>query len=65
VQKKYQKIEEILKLLQPILNAVIDTEVSSDDQLKNALEQVGQTIDESRDLFENWHPLASRVYLVC
>lgn len=64
VRKKYQKIEEILKLLKPILDAVIDTEVSSDDQFKNALEQVGQSIDESRDLFENWHPLASRVYLV-
>lgn len=64
VQKCYQKMEELLKLLKPIIDAIMDTEVASDEVLNKALEELEQSIDESRDLFESWHPLASRVDLV-
>lgn len=65
VRKSYQNVEEIVKLLKPILDATMDTEVASDDLLNKALEELGQSMDELRDLFESWHPLLSRVDLVC
>ena len=34
VQKYYQKIEEILKLVKPVLDAIIDAEVTSDEKLQ-------------------------------
>ncbi|XP_021758116.1 U-box domain-containing protein 4-like isoform X1 [Chenopodium quinoa] len=64
VRKCYQKMEEILKLLKPIIDAIVDTEVASDEVLNKALQELGLSIDESQDLFESWHPLASRVDLV-
>ncbi|CAO2815993.1 unnamed protein product [Amaranthus hypochondriacus] len=64
VRKSYLKIEEILKLLKPILDAIMDTEVASDDLLNKAPEELGLFIDESGDLLESWHPLSSRVDLV-
>lgn len=64
LRKNYTKIEEIFKLLKSMLDAIIDSDMVSDDLLKNAFGQLAQSVDESRDLFENWHSLASRVYLV-
>lgn len=64
VRKSCQKMEEILKLLKPILDAIMDTEVASDEVFSKALDELGESIDESRDLFESWHLLASRVDLV-
>ncbi|KAL8171209.1 hypothetical protein V2J09_023013 [Rumex salicifolius] len=64
LRKNYLKMEGIFKLLKSILDAIIDIDMVSDDQLKNAFRQLSQIVDESSDLFQNWHPLASRVYLV-
>ncbi|GMH24586.1 hypothetical protein Nepgr_026429 [Nepenthes gracilis] len=64
MRKNYQKIEEMLKLLKPILEAIVNTELASDDRLNKAFEQLDESIDELRDLFRNWHPLASRTYFV-
>ncbi|KAL2897759.1 U-box domain-containing protein 4 [Bienertia sinuspersici] len=57
-------MEEILKLLKPILDAIMDTEVASDELFNKAVKELGNSIDESRYLFESWHPLASRVDFV-
>lgn len=64
VKKYYQRAEEILKLLKPILDAVVDSDVASDEVLYKAFEEFGQSIDELRELIENWQPLLSRVYFV-
>ncbi|KAH9607281.1 hypothetical protein KSS87_001466 [Heliosperma pusillum] len=64
LRKNTQKMEEILKLLKSILDAVIDTKVASDELLSKPLEQIGLSIDESRDIMESWDSLSSRVYLV-
>ncbi|XP_074280490.1 U-box domain-containing protein 4 [Silene latifolia] len=63
LRKNTQKMEEILKLLKSILDAVIDTKVASDELLSKPLEQIGLSIDESRDVMESWDSLSSRVYL--
>ncbi|KAA8531611.1 hypothetical protein F0562_006320 [Nyssa sinensis] len=64
VQKYYQKIEEILLLLKPVLDAIIDTEIAFEEQLNKALATLSQSVCELRELFENWHPLMSKVYFV-
>nr|KJB09882.1 hypothetical protein B456_001G172500 [Gossypium raimondii] len=62
VQKFYQRAEEILKLLKPILSTVIDSEITSDKVLGKALEGLSLSIEELREQFESWQPLLSKVY---
>ncbi|XP_037497815.1 U-box domain-containing protein 4 isoform X2 [Jatropha curcas] len=64
VQKYYQKAEEILKLLKPILDAIVDSEMASDEVLNKAFDELGKSIDELRELFVNWQPLSSKVYFI-
>ncbi|PIN23813.1 Ubiquitin--protein ligase [Handroanthus impetiginosus] len=64
VQKYYLKIEEILKLLKPILDAILDDEAASDEMLQRAFAGLLQSVDELRERFENWQPLMSKVYFV-
>lgn len=64
VKKYYQRAEDILKLLKPILDAIVDSDLASDEVLYKAFEEFGQSIDELRELIENWQPLLSRVYFV-
>lgn len=64
VSKYYGKAEETLKLLKPIVDALINSELSSDEVLNKAFDEVGQAVDELKELFGNWHPLSSKVYFV-
>ncbi|XP_042520715.1 U-box domain-containing protein 4-like [Macadamia integrifolia] len=64
VQKYYQKLDEVLKLLRPILDAILDSEVASNEQLKNTFEELDGFVDEARELVESWQPLTSKVYFV-
>ncbi|XP_059644696.1 U-box domain-containing protein 4 isoform X2 [Cornus florida] len=64
VHRYYQKIEEILKLIKPVLDAITDAEIASEEQLHNKFAGLSQYVDELRELFENWHPLMSKVYFV-
>ncbi|XP_052481338.1 U-box domain-containing protein 4 isoform X2 [Gossypium raimondii] len=64
VQKFYQRAEEILKLLKPILSAVIDSEITSDKVLGKAFEGLSLSIEELREQFESWQPLLSKAYFV-
>uniref|UniRef100_A0A6N2M7F6 PUB2-4-like N-terminal domain-containing protein n=1 Tax=Salix viminalis TaxID=40686 RepID=A0A6N2M7F6_SALVM len=64
VQKYYQKSEEILKLLKPILDAIVDSEVASDEVLNKCFLELGRSVDELREIFESWQPLSSKVYSV-
>ncbi|XP_043697106.1 U-box domain-containing protein 4-like [Telopea speciosissima] len=64
VQKYYQKLDELLKLLRPLLDAIIDSEVASNEQLQNEFEALDGFVDEARELVESWHPMTSKVYFV-
>ncbi|KAI4305430.1 hypothetical protein L6164_028797 [Bauhinia variegata] len=64
VSKYYQKAEEILKLIKPIIGAIGNSDLASDAALTAIIEELGQAVDESRELFENWHPFSSKVYFV-
>ncbi|KAL3526846.1 hypothetical protein ACH5RR_011502 [Cinchona calisaya] len=63
-QKYYQKIEELLKLIKPVLDVIIDAEIASDEKLQKAFTGLGQAVEELKELFENWQPLMSKVYFV-
>ncbi|GAV58769.1 U-box domain-containing protein/KAP domain-containing protein [Cephalotus follicularis] len=60
VLKYYQKAEEILKLLKPIL----ESEIASDEALTTAFEGLGHFVDELREIVQNWQPLSSKVEFV-
>ncbi|XVF59331.1 hypothetical protein PTKIN_Ptkin07bG0267200 [Pterospermum kingtungense] len=64
VQKYYLRAEEILKLLKSILNAIVDSEITSDEVLTKAFDGLGLSIEELREQFESWQPLLSKVYFV-
>ncbi|KAF8408722.1 hypothetical protein HHK36_004787 [Tetracentron sinense] len=64
VRKYYRKIDEILKLLRPILDVIVDSQIASDEQLSKAFEQLDGFVDEAGELFESWHPMTSKVYFV-
>ncbi|KAL7189863.1 hypothetical protein ACSBR1_039487 [Camellia fascicularis] len=63
-EKYYQKIEEILKLLRPVLDAIFDADIMSEESLQKAFAEMGHSVNKLRELFENWHPLRSKIYFV-
>lgn len=64
VEKYYHKIEEILKLIKPVLESVADAEVASDESLQKEFAGLSQHVDELRELLEDCHPLMSKVYFI-
>ncbi|KAE8671454.1 U-box domain-containing protein 4 [Hibiscus syriacus] len=64
VQKYCQRAEEIIKLLKPILSAIVDSEITSVEVLDKAFERLSLSIEELREQFESWQPLSSKVYFV-
>ncbi|KAL4577482.1 hypothetical protein LXL04_013591 [Taraxacum kok-saghyz] len=64
VKKYYITIEELLKLIKPELESIIDTELASDEPLQKELAGMSQSVDELKELFEDCHPLMSKVYFV-
>lgn len=64
VEMYYKKIEEILKLIKPVLESITDTEVASDESLQKEFAGLCHSIDELRELLEDCHPLMSKVYFV-
>lgn len=64
VSKYYQKAEEILKLLKPIIDVIVNSELASDEVLSKIFEELGHAVDELKEHVENWHLLSSKVYFV-
>ncbi|XP_076952577.1 U-box domain-containing protein 4-like isoform X2 [Bidens hawaiensis] len=64
VQNYYIKIEEVLKLLKPILESVIDADVASDEALQDNFAGLNQSVDELKKILADSHPLMSKLYFV-
>lgn len=64
VRKYYQKIEEILKLLKPVLDAVLQADMTFEELLQKAFVELGLSVSDLRKLFENWQPLGSKINFV-
>ncbi|PSS36043.1 U-box domain-containing protein [Actinidia chinensis var. chinensis] len=63
-QKYYIKVEEILKLLKPVLDAIFDADIAPEELLQKSFGELGYSVNELRELFGNWHPLRSKIYFV-
>ncbi|KAK4725710.1 hypothetical protein R3W88_030627 [Solanum pinnatisectum] len=64
VQRYYCKAEDLLKILKPILEAIVDVEAAFSEMLQKAFAGLAQFVDELRELCETWQPLGSNVYFV-
>ncbi|KAK4373796.1 hypothetical protein RND71_004473 [Anisodus tanguticus] len=64
VQRYYCKTEDLLKILKPILEAIVDVEAASSELLQKAFAGLSQYVDELRELCDTWQPLGSKVYFV-
>uniref|UniRef100_A0A3Q7JF49 PUB2-4-like N-terminal domain-containing protein n=1 Tax=Solanum lycopersicum TaxID=4081 RepID=A0A3Q7JF49_SOLLC len=64
VQRYYCKAEDLLKILKPILEAIVDVEAASSEMLQKAFAGLAQSVDELRELCETWQPLGSNVLQV-
>ncbi|KAL3818298.1 hypothetical protein ACJIZ3_004203 [Penstemon smallii] len=64
IQRYHQKVKELLKLVKTILDAIVDSEIATDEMLQRAFVGLCQPIEELREILENWQPLMSKVYLV-
>ncbi|KAF7130842.1 hypothetical protein RHSIM_Rhsim10G0104900 [Rhododendron simsii] len=61
VRKYYQKIEEILKLLTPVLDAVLQADMTFEELLQKAFVELNLSVSDLRNLFENWQPFQGKV----
>ncbi|KAK9061890.1 hypothetical protein SSX86_019074 [Deinandra increscens subsp. villosa] len=64
VNKYYLKNEQVLKLIKPVLESIVDADVSSDQSLEKEFAGMSQSVDELREVLEDSHPLMSKVYFV-
>ena len=65
VQRYYQKVEEMFKVMKLVLDAINDAEIASHESLQEPFASLYDSVDELREIFETWHPLMSKVYFVC
>ncbi|CAI9775618.1 unnamed protein product [Fraxinus pennsylvanica] len=54
----------MLKLLKPIVDAILDVDIPSDELHQKEFTGLCQSVDDLREMFENWQPLMSKVYFV-
>ncbi|KAL8246993.1 hypothetical protein R6Q59_008209 [Mikania micrantha] len=64
VKKYYIKSEQVLKLIKPVLESIIDADVVSDQSLEKEFAGMSESVDELREVLEDFHPLMSKVYFV-
>lgn len=65
VKKRVIKSEEVLKLIKPVLESIVDVDVASDQSLQKEFANMSQSVDELREVLEDSHPFMSKVYFVC
>ncbi|KAM5563467.1 U-box domain-containing protein 3 [Rosa sericea] len=61
IQKVYRTIADVLKLLKPLLDEVVDYNIPSDDILFQECEELDMAVNEAREFMENWSPKSSKL----
>lgn len=64
VRKFYQNVDDVSKLLMPLIVDIVDSEGVSGGQLCQPLEEVDAIVDEAINHVEAWHQLSSKVCFV-
>ncbi|CAE6003772.1 unnamed protein product [Arabidopsis arenosa] len=63
-EKYYKRVEELLRVLKPIADVVVNSGLVLDEKLGKAFEELTQDVDQSIDLFRSWQAFSSKVYFV-
>ncbi|KAF9605653.1 hypothetical protein IFM89_017996 [Coptis chinensis] len=61
IQKDYMNMVDMLKLLKPVLDEVVDSRVSLDEMLMKEIEELDIAINEAREFLEKWNPKMSKI----
>ncbi|RXH87284.1 hypothetical protein DVH24_028784 [Malus domestica] len=61
IQKDYRTIVDVLKLLKPLIDEVVDFKVPSDDILYRECEELDMAVNRAREFIENWSPMSSKI----
>ncbi|PIA36404.1 hypothetical protein AQUCO_03400353v1 [Aquilegia coerulea] len=64
IQKDYRNMVDLLKLLKPVLDEVIDSNILVDEMLVKEIEDLDMVINEARDFLEKWNPKMSKILSV-
>ena len=64
IEKDYRNLVVVLKLLKPLLDDVVDSEIPSDEILYKECEELDMLVNESREFMENWCPKMSKIHRV-
>ncbi|KAK7300818.1 hypothetical protein RJT34_11669 [Clitoria ternatea] len=62
ISKYYRKAEKMLKVLKPVIDTTVFSDLASNEVCSKLFEELGLAIEELRELIENWHPLSSKIY---
>ncbi|TQD79358.1 hypothetical protein C1H46_035097 [Malus baccata] len=61
IQKDYRTTVDVLKLLKPLIDEVVDFKVPSDDILYKECEELDMAVNRAREFIENWSPMSSKI----
>ncbi|CAK7346388.1 unnamed protein product [Dovyalis caffra] len=61
IQKDYKSMVTMLKHLKPVLDEVVDYNISSDEVLCKECEELDTVVNEAREFMENWCPQTSKI----
>ncbi|KAE8704007.1 ARM repeat superfamily protein isoform 2 [Hibiscus syriacus] len=64
IEKEYRNMVVVLKLLEPLLDDVVDCEIPSDEDLCKECEELDRLVNEAREFMENWSPKMSKIHMV-
>lgn len=64
IQKEYRTIVDVLKLLKPLLDEVVDYKIPSDEILYKECEELDMAVNGAREFMENWSPKLSKILSV-
>ncbi|GMP99386.1 hypothetical protein CsSME_00046872 [Camellia sinensis var. sinensis] len=63
-QKSYKNVANLLKLLKPVLDDVVDYTIPSDEVLCKECEELDIAVNEAREFMESWSLKMSKIYSV-
>ncbi|XP_043690446.1 U-box domain-containing protein 3-like [Telopea speciosissima] len=64
IQKDYQYMVDLLKVLKPMLNEIVDSKLPTNGILFRECEELDLAVNQARDFMEKWDPKMSKIHSV-
>lgn len=64
IQKDCRNMVDLLKVLKPVLDEVVNCKIPSDVILFKECEELDMAVNEAREFVENWSPKLSKIFTV-